>query len=139
MKDKSSILMSIFRRKGAEGQFTKIIGESNSPRYNGLLSSLEEDERGLLIYYKNESDWLLLTNKKIITSSNDVIFNSDIIEVSPALQEEYRSLIINKKEFTKLYVKDRYNKSYILNFEMGNPYEGFYQLLHFIAANNRHT
>ncbi|SKD09161.1 hypothetical protein SAMN05660461_5042 [Chitinophaga ginsengisegetis] len=138
-KDKSSILISIFRRKGSEGQFTKIIDENSKSQYDNLLSSLDHDEKGLIVYYRDSVDWLLLTNRRVLASSNIIILNSDIIEVSPALQEEFRDMVTNKNKFTRLLVKDKNNKTYILSLEMGYPYEGFFQVLHFIASNNQHT
>ncbi|MBS0030034.1 hypothetical protein ACTJJ0_21350 [Chitinophaga sp. 22321] len=136
-KDKSSILLSIFRRKGSEGQFTKIVDENSKSQYNDLLSSLEQGEKGLIVYYKDALDWVLLTNRRVLTSSNIIILNSDIIDVSPALQEEFRDMVTDKSRFTRLRVKDKNNRTYILSLEMGNAYEGFYQVLHFISSGNQ--
>lgn len=138
-KDKSSILISIFKRKGSEGQFTKIVEDNSKSRYSDLLSSLEQGEKGLIVYYRDALDWLLLTNRRVLTSSKIMILNSDIVEVSPALQEEFKDMVTNKNRFTRLLVKDKNNKTYILSLEMGNPYEGFYQVLHFIASSNQHV
>ncbi|QJB30707.1 hypothetical protein HF329_05095 [Chitinophaga oryzae] len=136
-KDKSSILLSIFRRKGSEGQLTKIIYENNKSQYNDLLSSLEQGEKELIVYYKDALDWVLLTNRRVLTSSNIILLNSDIIDVSPALQEEFGNMITDKNRFTRLRVKDKNNRAYILSLEMGHAYEGFYQVLHFISSGNQ--
>lgn len=44
--DKSSVYISIFKRKGGEGLNTKIIKENNKRNYNSLFLQLEERERG---------------------------------------------------------------------------------------------
>ncbi|WPQ63055.1 hypothetical protein SIO70_32325 [Chitinophaga sancti] len=134
MNDNSGILISIFKRKGGEGLFTKVIDESNSSPYKHILSSLAEDEKGLLIYYKNDDEWVLLTNKKIVTSSNEIIFHNDIANVSFALHEEYKNRIMDKNDFTRLEVRDKNNRTYILCIEKGKPYHGFYQVIHFMAG-----
>lgn len=140
MEYRSSTLISIFKRKGAEGQFTKIVDENSGSQYHNLLSSLEQGEKGVIIYYKKDAFyWLLLTNKRVLTSSNIIILNSDIIDVSPAFQDEFNDGISSRKKFTRLMVRDRNSKIYNLSIEMGNPYEGFYQVLHFIANSNKHA
>lgn len=137
--DKSSILLSIFRRKGAEGLNTKIIGENNQVQYRSILSALEADERGLVICYWDEFNWVILTNRRLIVNeggTQSIINNSQISEVSPALQEEYKNGITNKNLFTLIKIKDMYDKVFIVKLEMGSAYEGFYQVLHYVVCNN---
>lgn len=138
-KEKSSILLSIFRRKGAEGLMTKIIDDNNKAQYKPLFDSLNGNEKPLIIYYESELNWFILTSSRIIMKMNGYtsnILNTDLIEVRPAIQEEFKDKIINKNNFTRLYLKDTNLKDYILKMEMGEPYEGLYQVLHFIASNN---
>jgi hypothetical protein len=45
-KDKASILLLIFRRKGGEGMLTKVIDKNNSINYQKILSLLDLDESG---------------------------------------------------------------------------------------------
>ena len=134
--DKSSIYISIFKRKGGEGLKTKIVNETNVKDYNDLFSKLEENEKPLLLYFVNLLNWFLLTNSRILML-NEGIFSflnlADIIEVRPALQEEMNDRITDKKKFTRLKVKTRNDEYFICKLEQGAPYEGIYQVLHFIA------
>lgn len=137
VKDKSSILISIFMRKGGEGEFTKIINENNEFQFRQLFSSLKKEEKGLIVYYKSQTEWLLLTNKRVLTSFGNIIPHSDIIRVSPALEDEFSNTITDKNRFTKLRLEAKNNKTYILSLEMGKAYLGFYQILHFISNGNQ--
>ena len=64
-KDKSSVYLSIFKRKGAEGDYTKIINDENKNQYSDLISRLVENENPLIVYFKNILNWFLLTNNRI--------------------------------------------------------------------------
>lgn len=138
-KDNSSILISIFKRKGGEGECTKILNDSNSENYKQLLIELETNEKELILHYKNKLNWLLLTNKHIWFCKSGLkskIMNEDIMNVSPALKEEFKDKIMSKNKFTRLNLTDKYLKNHILILEKGQPYEGVYQVLHFLATKN---
>jgi hypothetical protein len=138
-KDKSSVYLSIFKRKGGEGDYTKIVNDENKNQYSDLLDRLVESENPLIVYFKNILNWFLLTNSRILImneSNFEILSNSDIIEVLPALEEEFKDRIISKENFTRLKIKTTDNVDIILSLEMGKSYEGIYQVLHFIKSNN---
>ncbi|MEJ5106673.1 hypothetical protein [Chryseobacterium sp. MYb328] len=138
-ENKAPIYLSIFKRKGDEGLKTKIINDSNKERYNIVWNTLLKEEKPLIIYFENNENWFLLTSTRIIINDNsliDYIGLNDIIEVSLALEEELKSNILNKTQFSKLKIKQK-NKNYIIcNLESGLPFEGIYQILHFIKNKN---
>lgn len=137
--DKSSVYISIFKRKGGEGSNTKIIREENKMDYNSLFLQLNEGEKPLLIYFLNLLNYFLLTNKRIIIyqERQPIFLNlTDIIEVSPALQEEMNDRIFDKQKFTRLKIKIKNGEILLCKLEQGLPYEGIYQVLHFIVTNN---
>lgn len=138
LKDRSSILLSLFKRKGGEGIYTRIVDDHNKHNYESVISLCKDSERALIIYYQNDTNWVLITNCRILMNNKGgiaFILNSDLTEVHPALHEEYKAGIMDKKSFTKLKLKDKYSKEYIVEIENGLPYQGVYQLLHFIAGN----
>ncbi|PQL93345.1 PH domain-containing protein [Apibacter adventoris] len=135
MKDLSSIIISIFKRKGGEGKYTKIINEQNEEEYFDLLKIKDKDEK-ILICYKENKDFVLITNKRLITNNYMVdYFNIEAVII--AMQEEFKSNILNKKKFTRLKLQDFDGKNYILKLEEGKPYNGIYQILEFISLRNR--
>jgi hypothetical protein len=137
--DKSSIYISIFKRKGGEGLNTKIVNETNKKDYSSFFSKLVENERPLLIYFVNKLNWFLLTNSRILMSNEGLsssLYLADINEVHPALQEEMKDRITDKQKFTRLKIKTSNNEYFICKLEQGPPFEGVYQVLHFIASNN---
>jgi len=138
IKDKSSTLISIFKRKGGEGEFTKIVDNHVYEKYNSLLSVLLKDnEIGLILCYLNSSNWVFLTNQRLFYKSNsttNIIENNNIKKVSLALDIEFRSGVRDKKEFTRLSLEDEERKNHLLVLEKGEPFEGFYQVLHFLST-----
>lgn len=135
---KPSILVSLFKRKGGEGQYTKVVSENSLPE-SLVLSNFGSDEIGLIIYYKSDSDWFLLSNKRIRSSheGDTASLNiQDLKEVTLAMQEEFKDGIRNKNDFSRLRIKDKSGGSNLLYLEKGQPYEGLYQVLHFLASKN---
>lgn len=136
---KSSIYVSIFKRKGAEGLNTKIITEENKKDYISLFSKVEENETPLIIYFLNLLNWFLLTNNRILFSNEGTITfvnYSDIVEVHLALREEMNDGIIDKNKFSRLKIKIKNGENFVCKLEQGQSYQGIYQLLHFIAVKN---
>ena len=87
-KDYSSIIVSIFKRKGAEGKYTKIVDSNNQNRNLNSMSILGENENALIFYFKDDNNWLLLSNKRVLSNksgSQCSILNENIIEVIPAI------------------------------------------------------
>ncbi|WP_337040266.1 hypothetical protein [Emticicia sp. 17c] len=135
----NSVLLSIFRRKGGEGKLTEIISLKNADKYNNLLkNAFESNDENLIGYLKDLKNWLILTNRHLIYSKDDIIYiinNSEIVGVSFALKEEMKKGIKDKQHFTMIEVAEN-GKSHIITIEAGKPYQGFYQVLSFIAGNN---
>ncbi|MBV8326509.1 hypothetical protein [Chryseobacterium sp.] len=139
MNNKSSIYISTFKRKGGEGLKTKIITDTNRKQYESLFVELGDNENPLIVYFENIQNWVLFTDLRILFSNEgvDAFFNiSDIIEVTPAIEEEFKNKVMNKEEFTRLKVKTRNSDYFICKLEPGLPYQGFYQMLHFIKTKN---
>ncbi|MCT4581763.1 MAG: hypothetical protein N4A35_10125 [Flavobacteriales bacterium] len=140
MSENKSVLSSIFKRKGAEGDYTKIIN-SNTETQN-LKIDLNSNEKAEVLFLKEKS-FLLITDKRVLY--NDHIHNmvefshESILKVKIALEEEYKIGNMNTDNFTKIKIIDNKEYDYIVEIEKGKPYNGIYQVLHFIASkkNNR--
>lgn len=135
-KFKSSILLAIFKRKGGEGIFTKVI--NNITKYP-CDSELEEGEEGIVYFYKDDDNWFLLTNQRIINNRNNTyysIFLSDLSSVTLDLQRGYRDGVKEKQNFTLLSLEDNQKKKYLFEVEQGTPYFGIYQILSYIVSVN---
>lgn len=140
ISNKSAVLLSIFKRKGGEGDFTKIITNENNANYLNQLELLDKDEKAWLCFKKDDLNWLLLTNKRILEECEGLRISipfSDLIETSLAIQEEFKKKIMNKEDFTELSLRDQKGNKYIIKIEKGKPYQGVYQVLHHIASKNQ--
>lgn len=139
-KNKSSLLLSIFKRKGGEGALTKIISDDNKLNFLNQIAFLKTEEQPLLCFKQDELNWLLITNNRIVEEKGGVrlvIPYSELVEVSLAMQEEFKDRVMNKEDFTRLILKDSTGRKYIVKSEKGKPYEGIYQILHHIASSNK--
>ncbi len=131
-----TIILSLFKRKGGEGDYTKIVSENNLPK-DVVLSGFGRNEIGLIIYHKNDSDWFLLSNKRILSKHGGNMVNmeiQDLKEVTLAIQEEFKSSILDKNDFSRLRIIEKNGGSHLVHLEKGLPYQGLYQVLHFLAS-----
>ena len=137
--DKSNIYLSIFKRKGGEGVNTKINEKTN---FFFEEKNFLEGEKILLSSEMNvEDEIILFTNKRvIILNKNSIISELDfvnIIDVKPAIQEEYNEGIRNTIDFTKIKIFMKDESISILKIESGEPYNGVFQMLHYISTQNK--
>jgi hypothetical protein len=137
--DKSNIYLSIFKRKGGEGVNTKINEKTD---FFFEEKNFLEGEKILLSSKMNvEDEIILFTNKRvIILNKNSIISELDfvnIIDVKPAIQEEYNEGIRNTIDFTKIKIFMKDESISILKIESGEPYNGVFQMLHYISTQNK--
>lgn len=134
-----NILKSVFKRNGEETNNTKIFSEKFSYSQN-LNYILNDNETPILITYSDTLSWFLFTDIKIIIKNNDsfqTIFYSDIKSVKPAVLEELRNGIKSPNDFTKLLLQLIDGSSAMIIIEKGLPYQGVYQMLHYIITQNQ--
>lgn len=132
-KDNSFLILSVFKRKGGEGDNTKIITEKNISLYINLYKNiLEEYENGLIIYFQSNEKWVLYTNKRIIRWDNDSYKSLFYSEMSPLnLQLGVLAKIQYSKSLPVIQynLKDVKGNSYNLKIEGGEPFKGIFQII----------
>lgn len=136
-KNSSSVLLSIFKRKGGEGLLTKIITDANKVDYLNQLLLLKESENALLCYKEDELNWLLLTTNRILEEKAGINLSipfSELLEVNLAVQEEFEDKITSKEDFTRLVLRNRQGGRYLIKLEKGKPFQGIYQMLHHLVS-----
>jgi hypothetical protein len=100
------------------------------------MSNLTEDESGLVICHEDDLNWFMTSNKRIFNMRNgelSIVSHPEVADVSLALEEEFKEKIKSKNHFTRLLMITTNGEKHILKIEMGLPYAGVYQMLHFIA------
>ncbi|WP_413511106.1 hypothetical protein [Myroides odoratus] len=138
-KYKSSILVSIFRRKGGEGRLTQILDHTKI-LVSSLTRLLEDKEEILYVFKDLELNEVVVTDRRLLVKKSEGILTiefSAITRVSIALKEEFKDRIMNKEEFTRLEIEVISGVSYIISVEKGKPFQGLYQVLDYIAMVNR--
>ena len=136
--DLSSVILAIFLRKGGEGVYTKIV-EKTSIEIDKLYKKDNEGEVPLIVSY-NDTGYIIFTNQRVVKSINggfNSITYSDLENVRPALFDEFKNLVVDKKKFTKLCVREKNGNEFLLILESGNPYAGIYQFLSFLCSKHK--
>ena len=131
---KGSVLKSVFKRHGEEGLFTRLVTSATQlaavlALYKIVL--LENEEA--LIWYQEENDYLMITDKRVIFRNN---FNNkeDIIIALTQLKEANYVIseqpVVTFGKFTMLAITDIAGNRYLLKTEAPPVFNGIYQLLH---------
>jgi hypothetical protein len=126
------VIKAIFVRNGDEGEHTKLITEENEGNYAEQLSELADDEKGLIICRKSNTDWTLLTTQRLISVKNDsrfAIARADIREVRLAMKEEHENLG-KSPLFTRLALTTSDGNRHVVPLEPGRAFSAFAQVLY---------
>ncbi|OMP75508.1 hypothetical protein [[Flexibacter] sp. ATCC 35208] len=96
---KPNVILKIFNKNGGESEFTKIITAENEANYSAQLKGLPEDEKGLIIFKKDDDNWVLITKRRIRSASKGEgyeLFLEDLEEARHCLEslEAYRHKFI---------------------------------------------
>jgi hypothetical protein len=140
MKSGNSVLLSIFRRKGGEGLFTKVINDNNKSAYYNQLILLEDSEVPLLCYKQNELNWLILTTERILKENEGASLSisfKELIDVKFASSIEYKDGNTRIDDFTRLILTTENGTDSIIEIEKGKPYQGIFQVLHYLVSIRR--
>lgn len=127
-----SVLLSVFKRKGGEGVFTRIITPENLNNFIEPLSLIGKDERPLICYKKDKMEWLLLTDTRILQQNENlqiILPYSEIEHVRIALKEHADEHRKNHELFSLIEVKNVKGEKFIIRTEPGEPFRGIYQVL----------
>lgn len=126
---KPNVILKIFNKNGGESEFTKIITEENEANYSAQLKGLPEDEKGLIIFKKDDDNWVLVTKRRIRSASKGEgyeILLEDLEKVEHCLEslEAYRH---------KFILTDKDNNTHTLYFEEINAFMSMTQVIFFLA------
>ena len=134
----SSVLKALFKRKGGEGQYTRVVTTPSA--FDGLnIADFRAGEEALIRYYKSELLWCLLSNRRLRANNHGEPINLGLDEIAAVgidIKAEYLTGSKNKKDFSLLSVVDIKHANHTLAFESGPPFYGIYNALGF--AINRH-
>lgn len=90
--------------------------------------TLGENEKRLILFDKDSTDWTLLSNERVVFTENSSTKHIDILnikELGLPLDIEFQSEVRDKRDFTRLAIIDHNSQKHILKIESGEPYKGF--------------
>ncbi|SFW83033.1 hypothetical protein [Chitinophaga sancti] len=124
---KPHVILKIFNRNGGEGEFTKIITEENQSSYTAQLKGLPEEEKGLIIYKKDENNWFLITKSRVRFASEGIgyeLFLEDVDSVGYC-RESFEAYS------TKFRLSDKNGHDYIVHFDKKDDFITMTQTIYF--------
>jgi len=134
------ILISIFKRKGGEGERTFLfdnLSPENKNLISNTLSEVNENEYTVLVYLKDVDNHFIITTDRIIEKKDGRKLYFSYAELNLAstnLSVQYKLGIKSKKEFNVITLKFD-NTEYNLIVEPENPYWGLLNVLRYLAFN----
>lgn len=123
------LILKVFNNNGGEGELTRIITEENETSYAGQLKGLPEDERGLIIYKKNEDNWVLITKRRIRAVQNGEGYELMVED----LDDGHFCWDSPGARRTQFILTDVNNNNYLLHLEKGNAFSSLTSVLFFMA------
>lgn len=130
MKEKKPhIILKFFNSSGGESEFTKIISEENEENYSSHLKGLPEDEKGLIIYKKDDYNWVLITKRRIRFASKGEgheLFLEDMKRASFCME----SLEAYKHKFI---LTDKDGKNHTLYFDDSAAFQSMTYVIFFLS------
>ena len=132
-----SVLQSRLRRNGGETELTRIISEENIQDYAVQLEGLEPDEKGVIVYRKDDNNWVLLSQTRIIAVKDGTrleLFYEDILSATYAMQEEAQEAPGSFKGMSKVALIGKNGTRYVVQLEPGRGFSGVYAALAFAVG-----
>jgi hypothetical protein len=138
-----TVLSSIFRRRGAETEKTKLFDNLPQQVQAGLKvdASFIADEAGVLASVLSADHWVLITTHRVVFKRMgrlSVIDCSQLKDATVALGLDAASGIRRKSDLTSLKLILKSGEEQVVEVESGPPHIGIWNVLkHFGARNAR--
>jgi hypothetical protein len=128
----NSLWMSIFRRKGRNGNFTRLFDAMESSRQNALLSSvtIRESELPVIGSVQDRDNWLLLTTERSVRTIRGErleIANENVEDVKSDFKTMQRDGITKAKLHELQLVVA--GEVILVELELGQPLIGVWHIL----------
>lgn len=134
-------LSSIFRRRGAETQKTKLFDNLPQEIQTRLKvdASLLADEAAVLASVVNGDHWVLITTQRVIVKQmGKLVFVdcSELIDATVALGLDAANGFRRKTDLTSLKLLLKSGEEQVIEVESGPPYIGIWNVLKQFGARN---
>lgn len=132
-----SVLQSRFKRNGGETDLTRIVSEENTSEYTVQLEGLEFNEKGVIVYRKDDNNWVLLTQKRLIAVKDGTrleLLYEDIANATYAMQEEAQEGPGSFKGMSKVALNGKNGMRYVAQLEPGRGFSGVFAALTFAVG-----
>lgn len=129
---KKERIEKIFTNKGGEGVYTKIFENLLPSQKDGFVMLIaDKSELPLIGFYKNDTNWLLLTNQKIYyrcEAVSECILLNDLVSVDVDFTR-MQQIGANMNSFNELEIENKSGEKVILRIESGLPLSGLWNVL----------
>jgi hypothetical protein len=134
-----TVLRSIFHRKGGIGSYTLPFEQFEESVQHQLIlcSPLLEGEEPVIACFRDISEWVLITTKRLIWSTLGEltsIYNTEIVDVTTDLLGDARTGARTKKDLCHLIIKTSMGERHTIILEPGPPFFAIWNVIKYIAA-----
>lgn len=136
-----SVWVSVFERKGGDGDYTRVFERLEISQQGFLLSkvTLSELEFPVIGGVRDEANWIILTTKRVVWSddSEQIVLSIDSINDAIANFEELRLAQRTKTDLNQLQVLTMNGEKYTITVEPNKPLIGIWNVLKNVGSRNR--
>jgi len=133
--------VSIFRRKGGDGAYTRLFDNLDQPRRSVLLAKLKlhRSELPVIGSIQDSGNWLVLTTERLVWSIGGERreLAADVIRDATADLKQLQRSERSKLEMRQLQVATIRDGEYSIELEAGAPLSGIWNVLKNLGARNR--
>lgn len=133
---------SIFRRKGGDGVYTRLVDSMNPGQRSTLLGAikLRETELPVIGSLRGPNNWLVLTTERLVWTAAGERHEIDAENIRDAAAD-FKQLenSQSKLEMRALQVTTLEGDKYTIELEPGQPLSGTWNVLKNLGTRNRHT
>jgi hypothetical protein len=137
----SNIILSIFERKGGNGQYTLPFEHLDAEAQSIVMDQaiLTAEEVPVLVSFKSPDEWLMLTTQRLIqiASGEKIGLNfNEIASVTVDPDSPDLSMRRQKQYWNRLKIGTFNEVYYTVEVESGMPFWGLWNALKYIATRN---
>ena len=126
----------MFKKSGAEGQHTKLFENLPQDQGDGLCqqAKIHPTEVPALAYVASDDDWVLMTDARVIWTSNGEVQELSYQDLADATVDPHDLLAARSKStLAVLTLRTTSGKTHKLALEGGEPFSGFWNALKMMA------
>ena len=136
-------LSSVFRRKGHNGQYTRLFEDLESFHRNALLENVQLNRGELPVIggVASQDRWLMITTERVVWRVGDKTHAVSVTDIRDAVADFHglQASGCTKLQMRELRIETMTHEQHVIEVEEGGPLSGVWNALKNLGARNRQT